>query len=879
MQTRNAIDRTLACLALSMTLGSAFAYEFASGVAVIPEGTASRSKLVWAADGVATNGIVSYYRHTFDLPAKPAKATLDAYLDDSGTVYVNGSEAKPGSDVAPLLASGRNTIAVRLENKFAASAAMYLVACENADGGRSYVHSDGSAKGTVAPQAQGWEMPDFDDSAWPRAKVCGDVLAKPWSLYHDLRRRFATPEEYARLKDAEESARSLPDGLAGEPEPVARVVYRGSRPMIEINGRLHDAAVNICEGGDPYRDSAIVRCAQAGFGIVEVKAVAESCGREEEGPFDFTRVDESVRRILHLSPDSYLVLGIRFGRMQWAKRHPGEQVGYATGPADPGNSDDYRGRPVRPSAASELFREASSEFLRECAAYVKSRPWAKRVVGVRLLNGVYGEWHPYGMFEAPDTGARMQERFRAYMKAKRGVEDASVPTAEMRRHAGCDLLDPAEDRLALDYYDCHANVSADLLLSLAGEARHLFPGRLVGAYYGYLFTGDTPEGSNALLEKVLSSPDIDFLSNPPFYSAYSRLSGGSYAPRTITSAFRRHGKLSLLEDDSRFHHVYGWLDQGGRRHATKTPRETEMNMRRNWLNQFFDGDGIQLYDPMKGVGQRPHAFDDPAVFKAIADSRAALAEAGEPAEKSGNAVAVVMSARERLRQDGGSCTSFTHTLYERTFLDLYRSGAAFDMLTLEDYLAGPRDYRTVLFLNAFYLTEAERGILTSRMREPGMTSVWIGPAGGVTDSGFDDAAMSALTGVSATGAARRPRIVCRDPQAAAVCGGKAFSKALAGGARSIVVPEPPQSPEECAALLAEAGAWMYVAPGSYFRRHGDVFMFHTGTPGVHEIRLPEGDVKVRELFSGTEWTAPRLALRTDGPGTWLFKVGNKALKK
>ena len=93
-----------------------------------------------------------------------------------------------------------------------------------------------------------------------------------------------------------------------------------------------------------------------------------------------------------------------------------------------------------------------------------------------------------------------------------------------------------------------------------------------------------------------------------------------------------------------------------------------------------------------------------------------MKKAGTPALLSGNDVAVVMSPRERLRQDGGDCTSFTRLLYQKSFLDLYRSGAAFDMLTLEDYVANPRKYKKVVFLNAFYLTKEERGIIETGIR-------------------------------------------------------------------------------------------------------------------------------------------------------------------
>lgn len=696
-------------------------------------------------------------------------------------------------------------------------------------------------------------------------------------------------DEIARVEEREAHANALIAQLEREPDPIARVAYRGHRPFIELNGNLMDPLVNICKVGDPYNESAIVKCSQAGFKIVQLNFFVDDLYKGEGVPCDFSSIGAAVWRLLRLDPNAYVILSPRFIMRQWAKDHPNEQVGYAAGAADPNASDEFRERVVRPSPASDQFRALALGVIGELGYYVNAQPWRKRLIGFRLSYGTYSEWHCFGMYEAPDSGLRMQEKFRAYMQAKRGIFDAQIPTIAMRRHENADtskpglngdLLDPAEDQLVLDYYDCLANTVADLMLAMAAKARQSLPGRLIGAYYGYVYADHPPEGANGLLDKVLSDPNIDFLSNPPCYRRESRRAGGSNIARTIPSLFRRYGKLSLLEDDSRFHHIRDWLQSknDGLSLATETPQETEMVMRRNWLNQFFDGTGIQLNDPITRSGRRPHAFDDPAVFKAIAKSKAALAAAGEPAQESGNNIAVVFSARECLRRDGGKCSYFTWNLYQTSLFYLNRTGAAFDVLSLEDYIANPRNYTLVVFLNAFYLTDAERAKLVAHTRKPGMTAVWIGPAGGVTDTGFDNTAMSRLTGVTATGVARRPKIQCNDTSAIRKSTPDFifYVKTLEGGARSIIVPQMPNSAERYKAVLNEAGAWFYTAMGSYFRRHGDVFMFHTGTTGKHVIRLPVNVLKVRELYTGEEFNSNELTLQADGPATWLFKATTSA---
>ena len=878
---------SIAFLALSVAAAlPCAAFEFEPAAVVIPPGQASKSQWVWDSKSEATNGCTAFFRKTFRVEAKPRKAVIDVFFDDGGDLYVNGAKKAVG-DITDALKGGENTLAFRLVNGHGASAINFLLSGEDAEGSPFYVHSDSVMK-VAREAAKGWEKPGFDDSGWNAVKTLGDVLANPWARYFDIRGRMTTPDERKRLRDAEAAAQTLPPGLENDPPMDAKVVYDGPAPKIVVNGKKMAPCWNMCGAGNPYVDTAAIRAGRVGFKFQHISSWFDDVKAEDEGrPYDFSRIDDNVRRALHLQPDVYIVLALRLRLMAWIAAFPDEQQRYGTGPVDP-KSGDYIGRPVRASCASKLYREKAEDVIRSLGEYVAKQPWANRIAGVRVSYGVYSEWHSYGMYEAPDTGRRMTEHFREWLKAKYGsdaalaaawgekgatIGAAAVPTVAERTVGGT-LLDPVKNRKTLDYYDCHANAMADLLLSFAHTAKQAFPGRLIGAYYGYVFSTHTPEGSNILLDKVLSSPDVDFLSNPPSYTPYSRLNGGSYSPRTVPYTFRRYGKLSLLEDDSRFHHVYDWCGSG-KAYCARTPRDTRMAMRRNWLSGFFNGCGIQLNDPIDGPGRRPNAFDDPAVWDAITEAQAALEKAGDPSADSGNDVAVVVSVRERIRRDGAPRTTKTnYEIYQSSILHLHRSGTAFDLMTLDDYLAEKRDYRTVLFLNAFYLSDAERAALKAKLAKPGVSPIWLVAPGSVTDGGFSDAAMSELAEMELSGSGTEPKVVCRDGGAKRICGGKAFSKDRANGGKAVFAPKPPVSGEEYAELLVAAGAHAYVKPGSYFRRHGDVFMLNVGEKGRYSIALPERDRSARaiELFSGVETPATDIAVETDGSSTWFFRI-------
>ncbi len=898
---KRAMAVCVAALVLAAFGDDPYVYEFAPEVLEPHLRNASQAKFFWAADGVVSNGATAYFRFKFDLDDL-SNATKDIslyyHLDDRGTVYLNGHALlRPGNWCYDnnCFVLGENTIAIALTNTTSSSAAIFTIKCFDSKNSNTrqvlrYIHGDATVKGTVNTPPSGWEQPGFDDSAWPKVKVIGDAFTDPWySISYFNVDYYTTPEERERFANGDYADPSLPPGLEQEPDPVARIVYRGNSPFVELNGSLHAPDFNICQAGDYYNESAIVRLAREGFDIVQLNFLAESFCKSD-GSYDFSKIDDMVRRVLEINPDAYVAISPRFMMQFWIQTNMTERVGYETGEPDVNAGDEFRMRVLRPSPASDLFRAKVVDMIKKLGEYVETQPWRKRLVCFRLSYGTYTEWCYFGMYEGPDNGPRMQEKFRAYMKAKRNVDDAAIPSLAARKHedpgghdnSNGDLLDPAEDQLVLDYYDCLINTMADFLLEMADAAKQAFPGRLVGAYYGYLYDDHPPEGATSLLDKVLSSPNVDILSCPAYYSKDGRRAGGSYVTRTIPSLFRRYGKLALLEDDSRFHHIRDWLQSqnDGQGMCTETPHETEMCMRRNMLNPFFDGGGIQLNDPITQSGSRPHAFDDPAVFRAITDTRAALAKAGVAASESGNEVAVVFSTREAIRRDGGKCSYFTWNIYQTSLLYLNRSGIPFDLLSLEDYIDNPRGYKVVMFLNAFYLTPDERRALVQRTRRPDMTAIWIGPAGGVTDNGFDDAAMSALTGVTATGVARRSNIVCSDLDASRkyTTNSVYYVKTLADGVRSIIVPEMPAGtggvgPYVYAALLKAGGARQYVEPGNYIRRHGDIYMFHTGTNVVHTtITLPEDVVKVRELFTGAEYDSNVIPIESDGPNTWLFRA-------
>ena len=612
------------------------------------------------------------------------------------------------------------------------------------------------------------------------------------------------------------------DKYADEPEPDAKIVYVNGMPKISLNGKIINAEFNQSGAHNEYKVRAARKMASLGVTINQI-TLRPSEYEVEPGVYSFKVYEEKVLQMLEAVPEARILLLVRMEFPKWLEAHPTEGVEYANGPLE-STGDERINRVARPTAASQAYRAEVKSFLAQLGEYTQSQPWGKRVVAIRPCWGVYTEWHMYAFDQGPDIGPAMTAAFHRWKGGMYAGENP--PTMEERMDKEDPFfLDRAKHQKTLDFFECQANEVSDCLLETAHAAKEAFPGRLVGMYYGYVMTSHSPEGANCMLDKVLASPDVDFLSNPADYTKESRLAGGAYYHRTIPETFHRYGKLAMLEDDMRHYHVY---DQISHQYiCTRSKLESEMVTRRNWLNQYFDGCGIQNLDPETNQEDRPFLLDNPQVWRGIKKTKKVLDKIGGRPERSGNEVAVVVDWRGRLQRACGiDEEEVFYQVYKYSAQGLYASGVPFDLMTLDDFLAKPENsYSKVVFLNVVDPQGEMRDELQKRVCGPDVKSVWL------VKCPFD------LPSAKVYDASELP------------VGKEAWSQ-----------------------LLGYLDAAQVGPVGHLTRRHGDVIMFHTGEAGTYELTLPEGMTKVKELYSGRKYNSSKVVVKTKGPGTFLFKA-------
>lgn len=188
----------------------------------VPDGTS----WVWYPEGPEggadmPNGALRFFRKTLELPDQTelVKAQILTTADDQFTLYVNGTEAAGSpqvtnawqsavlTDVTSRLHTGTNTLAASATNGTGPAGFLAALQLRSADGTVRNVLTDGSWL-SFNTEVNGWQRPDFDDTAWPVALVEAPYGSGPWGsavfmppdLPQWVQIRFERAETFSRIE-------------------------------------------------------------------------------------------------------------------------------------------------------------------------------------------------------------------------------------------------------------------------------------------------------------------------------------------------------------------------------------------------------------------------------------------------------------------------------------------------------------------------------------------------------------------------------------------------------------------------------------------------------------------------------------------------------
>lgn len=140
-------------------------------------------------------------------------ARLYVTCDNAAEIFVNGEnvletrawEQPVFKDIRKHLTEGRNVIAIRAQNSGGSAGLLVRLLLDTNQGGTPIL-SDGSWKASENA-SEGWQKPDFNDSAWSAAHVLGSIGSQPWAKVtlasldaaSELRQPQATPAETLKV--------------------------------------------------------------------------------------------------------------------------------------------------------------------------------------------------------------------------------------------------------------------------------------------------------------------------------------------------------------------------------------------------------------------------------------------------------------------------------------------------------------------------------------------------------------------------------------------------------------------------------------------------------------------------------------------------------
>jgi len=594
--------------------------------------------------------------------------------------------------------------------------------------------------------------------------------------------------------------------------------------------------------------------------------------------YDYTEFDVYFTRMLETDPEAYFLphIGVT-PPLWWQKANPDELCLYADGEHGP------------ESFASEKWRTDVAEDLRRLIAHLQAAPYADRLIGYIPYSGYSAEWQSWGLWEdhLADYSAPAVRAFHAWLRDRYGdeaalrrawgdpavtFETATMPDAKARHSAAHGVFrDPVTERRTIDFYDFLSDTTADAIRYVCHATKEAAGRRsIVGTYYGYLTQHQRrqQDSSHLAVEKVLASPDVDFLMSPPMYTG--RELGGTSTFMTYVDAVRLQGKLWLTEADYRTS-----LSSAGAGYGrADTIDASRAILLREFGHVLTTREAVSWFDMEGGW------FSDAGLLADLGRMRRIMQDSLATRKPFHGDVAVLLDERSFFYTQPHE---INRALSCQTIVDMPRVGVAWDAYLLSDFLdPNLPSYKLYVCLNAFYVPEPLREAIRRKAAANHATVVWIYAPGYCTDTGLSVETMESLTGIAvqaedkdlaptlqptghalcpkeldvtpASGVPASPAFRVEDPSAEIIAvrqadGAPAVALKRMNGWTSVYSASYNLPPNLLRSLARAAGCQIYLDTGDPLAADNAFLCVHASKEGAKAVRLP-GARRVTNAMTG-----------------------------
>jgi len=628
---------------------------------------------------------------------------------------------------------------------------------------------------------------------------------------------------------------------------------------------------------------------EVGIKLFQVDLYFEDIWYKGSTDLDISKAQKQVRGVLDACPHGLVVIRLHVNApFWWNEENREECTEYADGAIDKrrygapfNNEDGDIDRPLRASLASMKWRKESGEKVIEFCQKLSKTAEGASVIGLHIAGGIYGEWHYWGFIgHEPDTGKAMTSYFRNWLRNKYKTDEklqiawrskqftlanASVPDTTERNFTGDGIFrNPAQEQRVIDYFMAQQEVVAEDIEYFCRLAKENW-GRplIIGVFYGYFHMTFSRQaiGGHILVERILNSPYIDYLSAPQTYWESSRKLGGSGNSRGIIESTLLHGKLWLDELDN------GYLQDNK---ALDPVRSAELGdvvyasmLRRSTLLPLMRGIGLWYYDfgPQRSSGW----WDSPLYLANIKTEKEFFDKQLHQPYQSVADVLYVYD-QENFYYIKNKWTPISSAILDKGVEEALRAGVAGDHIYLFDLQkVNLKQYKAIVFVNCFIMSEKERMFIKEQVAKEGRTLIFNYLTGYLDGQKNSLEAVSKLTGISvskfdfspkphiqfgtleyALEGGFQPAAIITDSQVNTLGrlkngkGETVIAQKQFPTHKAILATFPLQDTDVFRELFKAAGCHVYNEKNDFTYAHSNLLLLHTADGGQRTIHLRNG---------------------------------------
>ncbi len=497
------------------------------------------------------------------------------------------------------------------------------------------------------------------------------------------------------------------------------------------------------------------------------------------------------------------------------------------------------------------WREPTEKFLTAFLDYTESR-YGDRIKAYILACGATDEWYDYS--NGTDDSHR-RAAWRRWRSARNLPDPVDIPPESIRTHLSHDdfLRDPEYDKNAIDYWKfCNESIAETILDFAAVTRSRIRPETQIGCFYGYILEKairTLVSCGHLEYEKVLASPDIDFLISPGTYTD-RQIGGGSgfLIPHGTASV---HRKRLLHECDQRTHTYNPYLSADI---TLRTPsawpdeKSTVAGLKREAALGLINRTNLWWFDMWGDF------YQGEAVMNTLAQIRKLWDQFGGISCRNRSEIALIVDPQSTyyIGENHPRATQ-VHLRLRNT---MNRLGAPFEVYSFNDIplIADLNQYKLLIFNSTFELTPEKLAMLERFAFKSNRSVLWLYAPGVIRDGVFAWENCEKLTGI---------------PYATV----GVESKDMGDWISYYIHDYAAVTPEILRCIAGKAMIHLYTEEELPVYAEGDLLAIHTESGGTKKISTLPGYTLATELFTEKSYpiTAQNFIYDFSTPDTALFK--------